>query len=387
MMLDWLIIGGGIHGTHLAHVLVNQYGFGADDVRILDPYERLLATWTQRADNTGMQYLRSPRVHHIDIASTALEHFGLEQQPSESDLWINPYHRPSYQLFQQHCQHVIDTYQLERLHIQGHALTLHRVEKGWCVDTANETLTARRVLLATGRQTPFIPDWAESLVTQNAPIQHILDMTFDPQHIPDDAQVMVIGGGISAGQVALKLMQDYEVTLVTRHPLRQLDFDSSPCWLGPACLDSFGRANHQIRRWMIGEARHPGTLAQDVYKDIHTAIDVEAIRLHQGDVVTAEITNDNRICLTFGDDSVAVVEHVVLATGLRAVPPQQTWLADTITRYNLPIADCGYPILDHTLRWADGLYASGALAELELGPAAANIAGARAAGRRWQEPE
>jgi hypothetical protein len=35
-----------------------------------------------------------------------------------------------------------------------------------------------------------------------------------------------------------------------------------------------------------------------------------------------------------------------------------------------------------SLEWADGLLVSGALAELELGPIARNIAGARAAGER-----
>lgn len=83
-MLDWLIIGGGIHGTHLAHVLVNQCGFSADAIRILDPHEALLAAWSQRTTNTGMRYLRSPRVHHIDLDYRSLERFA--QQSDDSDL-------------------------------------------------------------------------------------------------------------------------------------------------------------------------------------------------------------------------------------------------------------------------------------------------------------
>ncbi|GAB5493857.1 MAG: hypothetical protein Phog2KO_40720 [Phototrophicaceae bacterium] len=165
-MLDWLVIGGGIHGTHLAHMLVNQYGFSADAVRILDPHKQLLATWTQRTKNTGMRYLRSPRVHHIDLESNSLERFAQEHS-NNSDLWINPYHRPSYALFQQHCQHVIGTYQLDRLHIQGQALTLHRIKGAWCVDTANDRLVSQRVLLATGQQQRQIPDWAERIIKQN----------------------------------------------------------------------------------------------------------------------------------------------------------------------------------------------------------------------------
>lgn len=129
-MLDWLIIGGGIHGTHLAHALTHGLGIPPDAVRILDPNDRLLAAWSRRTANTGMRYLRSPRVHHIDIDPRSLEHFAQTQGDEPSDLWIDPYYRPSYALFQNHFQYVIDTYQLDRLHIRGQAMALHRVEGG-----------------------------------------------------------------------------------------------------------------------------------------------------------------------------------------------------------------------------------------------------------------
>ena len=51
----------------------------------------------------------------------------------------------------------------------------------------------------------------------------------------------------------------------------------------------------------------------------------------------------------------------------------------------LPCASCGYPIVDRGLRWHPRIYVSGPLAELELGPAARNIAGARRAGDRLVE--
>jgi len=48
----------------------------------------------------------------------------------------------------------------------------------------------------------------------------------------------------------------------------------------------------------------------------------------------------------------------------------------------LPCASCGYPIVDQALRWHPRVHVSGPLAELELGPSARNIAGARRAGDR-----
>jgi len=383
-MLKWLIIGGGIHGTHLAHVFVNEHGISSDDVRIIDPHDRLLAMWNRRTENTGMRYLRSPRVHHIDLEPRALEKFARKYHSNTPNLWINPYYRPSYDLFQQHCDYVIETYQLDKLHIQGQALSVYRIDKGWCVETENDQLIAENILLATGKKTPLMPDWAETLIAQNAPIQHVLDMTFNRDDIKQDGKVIVLGGGISAGQVALKLMNDHDVTLVTRQPLQQKDFDSSPCWLGPACLKSFGQADHSRRRWMIGEARQPGTLAHDIHTGLKRAMKSDQLVHQQDDVVSAELTNDQRIALTCADGSVMVVDHLILATGLKSIKPTQSWLSDVITRYDLPVADCGYPILSQTLRWSDGLYVTGPLAELEIGPASANIIGARLSAKRLQ---
>ena len=49
---------------------------------------------------------------------------------------------------------------------------------------------------------------------------------------------------------------------------------------------------------------------------------------------------------------------------------------------SLKCADCGYPILDSALRWDENIFVSGPLAELEIGPASRNIAGAMRASDR-----
>jgi hypothetical protein len=46
------------------------------------------------------------------------------------------------------------------------------------------------------------------------------------------------------------------------------------------------------------------------------------------------------------------------------------------------VTACGYPIVDQGLRWHEGIYVTGALAELEIGLVARNIIGARLAGER-----
>ena len=41
--LDWLVVGGGLHGVHLAVLLLAEGGVDPDRLAIVDPSSRLLA--------------------------------------------------------------------------------------------------------------------------------------------------------------------------------------------------------------------------------------------------------------------------------------------------------------------------------------------------------
>ena len=51
---------------------------------------------------------------------------------------------------------------------------------------------------------------------------------------------------------------------------------------------------------------------------------------------------------------------------------------ELVTKESLACARCGYPIVDRSLAWHPSIHVTGPLAELELGPTARNIHGARA---------
>lgn len=68
---------------------------------------------------------------------------------------------------------------------------------------------------------------------------------------------------------------------------------------------------------------------------------------------------------------------LMLATGLETQWPETTWLQAAIERERLASTRSGRPRTDEHLRWAPGLFVTSAWAELELGPAAPNILGAR----------
>ena len=73
--LNWVIIGGGIHGVHIAARLIGDLNILPDRLRIIDPGSRLLDRWRTCTETTGMTYLRSPSVHHIDLSPWSLKRF------------------------------------------------------------------------------------------------------------------------------------------------------------------------------------------------------------------------------------------------------------------------------------------------------------------------
>ncbi len=106
-MLDWLIIGGGVHGTLLSHHLL-QAGVRRERLRVLDPHTKPLARWERFTASTGMEFLRSPSVHHLDVHPFALERFakGPEcRHLKKPYAW--PDARPALALFQAHVRHLV----------------------------------------------------------------------------------------------------------------------------------------------------------------------------------------------------------------------------------------------------------------------------------------
>ena len=75
MNLDWLIIGGGIHGVHIANRLLVDADIPAERLRIVDPSSRLLERWHDCTNTMGMSHLRSPSVHHLDTDPLSLQRF------------------------------------------------------------------------------------------------------------------------------------------------------------------------------------------------------------------------------------------------------------------------------------------------------------------------
>ncbi len=394
-MLAWLIIGGGIHGTHLAYLLTTTKGMPRERLCVLDPAPEPLARWNRLTANTGMTYLRSPAVHNLGVTPDALDKFAASTAGWAYRTYCEPHSRPGYDLFQAHAQQLIQAADLTALWRQGRAQQLIKRRTGWQVETTAGTLTAQRVLLAVGRTELNWPAWATTLRAQHptAPLHHTFEDQFTLAALAPVPHTVVIGGGTTAAQVACTLAESVApthgcVTLLLRHPIRLAHFDSDPCWNGPKCLSPFHHTTDYVaRRAQIASGRHRGSMPPEVARQLDRHGTSGALHRHNGEVQRAQVTTGGTIELTLETGDSLVADCVLLATGFVQSRPGGALVAQAIADYGLPCAPCGYPIVDKQLCWHDGLYVTGPLAELELGATAPNIRGARLAGERLSADE
>lgn len=386
-MLDWLLIGGGVHGTHLSLALTARLGWPRDRVRVLDPHAEPLARWTQQTANAGMAFMRSPLVHHLALDPYSLKRFARTPQARTVARFAPPYRRPAYALFQAHSDCTVRENRLEALRITGRACGLARIRGGWRVETEAGALDARRVVLCLGLgEQPHWPVWAHALRAAGGCVDHLFNAGFCRADVSQGERVAVIGGGISAVQAAVALAARGPAILISRHAARVHALDADPGWMGPKKLRDFhAEPCLARRRAAIAQARNRGSVPPDVLRGAHRAVRagglvrttarVEAARVVAGGVYLQTRRPD-------GERASVGVDRVVLATGFAAHRPGGAWLDAAVEAEGLPVAPCGYPSLGASLQWAPGLYASGPLAELEVGAVARNIIGARLAAER-----
>lgn len=384
--LDWVIVGGGLHGVHLAACLIGRAGVPPERLRIVDPGAALLERWRECTAVTGMSHLRSPSVHHLDLHPWSLQNFAGRRKNRPSGLFAYPYDRPALSLFDAHCDQVLDEYGLRALHLRDRAVSceLDCDREGAIVRTAGGAeLVAREVVLAVGASDqPHWPAWVPRALPR---VHHVFEPGFSgwPEACAPRETVAVVGGGISAAQVALRLVgEGHAVHLIARHALREHQFDSDPGWIGPKLMEGFAaEPDLARRRAMIREARHRGSMPPDVRRALRAAIDGGRIHWHLAEVEGIEQAGAELRLRLEGSDGLQVA-RVLLATGFSTARPGGALVDQLIASASLPCARCGYPIVDAGLRWHPRVRVTGPLAELELGPTARNITGAQRAGER-----
>jgi lysine/ornithine N-monooxygenase len=505
IQVQWLIIGGGIHGVHIAASLIGNGGI--KDIQIVDANESLLQKWKSRTAATGMEYLRSSAGYHLDLDEHSLRRqFGVDtgnaavgntkgvgrkkfkksrkknvslQGITSNDVFAKDYERPRLDAFNEHCDSVITKYNLDQLHVQGIVTSIEPKEDHVKVVLSllseqkkninnNEydiggmisyTYTAQNVILALGNDEPSYADWVDEEDIEQGFVRHILDDTQrragGKVRDHDVKDIAVLGGGITAAHKVLELVRansnknkskndstrttihndtlKRRIHLISRNTFKEQQFDTHQDWMMDQAASKrseegggYGTPDRQKkfksstcwkeRRKTIVKERVAGTVTPAIFRGeggLCYAINNGDIKWHHAEVVKKRYieidmdesenvdddydnidavtkrasksgTQKRRIELSLSSGNTIEVDEILLATGFGKKLPGGKLIKDLVENFDLEVSDfCGFPIVDENLSWGSrGIYVAGALAELEIGPSARNIAGARLAAER-----
>lgn len=395
-MYDLLIVGGGLQGVFFAHALHSRRIIDAKRIAIADPNQSLAAVWTARSARVGMDMLRSPSSHNIDPDYRALRRFARRREYNLASHLRYPYARPSLELFNDHLRETISAERLTRSHLQCRVESIDALRNGYRAHTTQGAIESKLVLIATGPGGVHTPAFLAKYSNEDTRISHLFAGTdaIDSPSVPEEdphadaasngERILILGGGISAWQAALRYARlgAGRVTLASPHPIRVSIFDSDPCYMGPKCGDEYRALPIPERLKTLQAVRYPGTVPPELASTARSAC-------ARGEVDTLQMT---AIELRRNSCGIRVVgetgetsdeyDRVTAATGLSCDIPYPKFIDSTSERLSLPVYDSGHPVLANDLSWARGLFVTGRLGELVIGPQAGNIVGAHLALRR-----
>lgn len=383
--VEWLVVGGGIHGTYVAREL-RKAGVSREDLLIIDRHGELLTSFRRKARACGMRTLRSNYVQHIGPGPFGLKAFA-ESNDREEELvpTTDSQPRPTVDLFFAYAHHVIDRFDLDDL-VRQATVTAMEENGSLLVETTTGRFSPARVVLAIGPGNRYRrPAWAGN----QARIEHVWDSMAAPDAtVRAGETVWVVGGGITAGQVGTAVAETADtVTICTRHPIREALREADPRWLNWDYIQKELQTlppGSKARYDRLQRARNDGAMPPYLFEELEAMANV-SIRHGEIDCV---VPAADELLVSCGDGRSTEVDRIILATGFEPVweHPFVRSVADALS---LETGHRGLPVLDdETLAWqreTDGqspLLVTGKLAEATVGPFAGNIPGARRAAER-----
>lgn len=389
------IIGGGIHGVSIALRLLREVPTAARHLAILDRHPKPLTQWQRKTERQGMTFLRSPAVHHITPDALGIVEYA--ERHNRTHELAPPYAQPSTQLFWDFCNAALAELTEHRVYYQFEVAKL-RWDNGAAkfpfrlISTDNEGFRSRCVILAIGTDDcAYIPPefmrW-QGLYPDR--ILHASQFSVSGKFGTSPARIVVVGGGLTAGTLAKSLSErGHDVALVARKPLKTEQFDFPPVWLGPKALAEFADETDFQRRYeIIQQNRGEGSITPDIMEAL---MDAPNIKLYpetyiHNIVETEECPSAQGLQIETTRDTITDVSHVILATGYQFNLHRYRFLKELVTQHQVSLVQ-GLPRLDNDLQLhpVRNLFGSGTIAQLQIGPAAGNIAGANLAYERLRE--
>jgi hypothetical protein len=386
-------------------------------VCVVDPNPTFMCGWKRQFDVLQIKFLRSPALAHPDffdqnaLLAYARQH-GREDELLESGCarlrsllplgqsQIGLWKLPSTQLFQDFCRDLLPT--LRHEYRQGTIVDLQSTDGNmFCLTTAvGQQLHARTVILAMGAiGKPVIPAALQKDIPQVHSWMEIdrLEAQWASKFSVDNETVMVVGGGLTAVQAALRLariptggsQRRRRVILSSRRPLVERHFDLGVEWFdrrtATKCVADFYHQPVSERLAQLRESRGGGSVPPIYMAELRKWERQGRIECVVGSIDSAaaqsQASGDARVQVTIESQKYRV-DAIVLACGNQPDCLAHSLLLRRIQeQWPVPMQG-GFPCVTEDLRWSaacSGLYVVGGLASLNVGPDASNLMGIRRA--------
>ena len=359
----------------------------------------------------------------------------LERDEAHAADWRGPFKLPDARLFLDFCDALVERYGLrdavETAHVASVGVVPPAADGGACTFVVRladgREIPARRVVCAAGPghwlagMRTNLPWWADDLL-KALPAACADRVLHSSRLLPALAgeggaaakaalrglRVLLIGGGQTAGHLALLALAHgaRRVVVAARRRVRRKPFDIDLELMGDRrgkLLRAYAAQPPRDRLEHNRRVRGGGSMSPEIFAELTAHADggrfelLEEVSVEDAEWVAAGDGGDGGgggggdgggddggggggcVHVTFDDRSVGDFDRVWLATGGELDVSREPLLGGVLAQRPIEVVG-GLPVLTDELAWDDAtpLYVLGGFAQLQLGPDALNLAGARA---------
>jgi thioredoxin reductase len=383
-------------------------------VCVIDIHDTWLHSWQKNFETLDIDFLRSPALAHPDLFDeNALLAYAVANDRTnelldsgcidsmkllamgrpQTCLWK----LPSTRLFVDFCRDLADS--LSHDYIQGKVTSITGFTKNSSVslkspfrleiDGGQKCLSAKAIILATGPTgRSIVPPGLRSLTQDSG---RLLSWTRIDQVHPKSDRILVVGGGLTAVQVALKLCRlGKTCVLCSRRPLIERHFDIGLEWFelrtATKCMADFYHQDVADRLNSLKHARGGGSVPPYYMREVEKAEEAGSLVRMVGKVRCDKLLEDGHLQVSITKKNGATkhisVDQIVLACGLEPDCRGNPVVKNVLDSWPIPVFG-GLPSITEDLRWKKEmpLYVVGGLGGLNTGPDAGNLMGIRRAAR------
>jgi len=381
--LQVAFVGAGIHAVTIALQLMEDRGGNAAGIGLLDPLGRPMARWINSTAKLGMREMRSAWFQHVHPDMFAMVN---EERHSGGDpLARGIFSPPPVEVFNRFCAEMARP--LEPLSHQTRVTRVDPIDGGLAgyhltVEDGGQFFAQSVVYTPGLGGHERVPAAAVALHAARSP--HLLLAGQVDVREPSWAgqRVLIAGAGLTGATLAARLTEaGANVTLIHRTAIRQRRWDVDDSWIkNESKLRRFRRIRDLAERLAQVKSARRGSITPETLRLLRRFADDGRIQVLEHTEITS-LTPSPRGGLTarLAGRELAI-DRVILATGFEPEFQADPLLQSILATPGLQMLG-GRPVLNRYLELLPGFYVSGWAAELQLGPLARNILGARIAAR------